>query len=205
MRKRDDMLPRALRRVVRDGALAVTLGGVVLVSFASAAHAEDSPSDSRAAFSGGNITTCDAAGFGGDTQVGADSHSASDGNIQGTVQTNQGTVQRGNGQELNVAIQPGHDSVQVDAVVVKGGNGYNSYTDQTYLPPKLQPDQHYISPLNGGSNVPDISHWFVCYNTNGTKLPAGGVGSEGVAGVAALGLGSVTVAARRRRRRRATA
>jgi hypothetical protein len=39
------------------------------------------------------------------------------------------------------------------------------YSNPSVLPPNLQPDQHYISPLNNGGNVPTISHWFVCYRT----------------------------------------
>jgi hypothetical protein len=62
--------------------------------------------------------------------------------------------------------------VIIDAVVVKGGPAYNLYTNATFLPPTLPPPQHYISPLNGGGNVPDLSHWFVCYHL-GTPPPTG--------------------------------
>jgi hypothetical protein len=58
-------------------------------------------------------------------------------------------------------------TVTIDAVVVKGGPAYNVYTNQAFLPPTLPPDQHYISPFNGGGNVPAISHWFVCYSLSG--------------------------------------
>jgi hypothetical protein len=96
--------------------------------------------------------------------------SASDGNVAGTVATNNGTIQPGQGQEVNVAlINPG---VVIDAVVVKGGDGYNVYSNATFLPPTLPPPQHYISPLNGGGTVPTISHWFVCYHLT-TPPPAG--------------------------------
>jgi Domain of unknown function (DUF5979) len=61
----------------------------------------------------------------------------------------------------------------VDAVVVKGGNGYNIYPNPADLPPALAPaNQHYISPFNGGTNVPAVSHWFVCYHRT-VPLPAG--------------------------------
>ena len=63
-------------------------------------------------------------------------------------------------------------SVTIDAVVVKGGPAYNKYVNVTVLPPTLPPDQHYISPLNPGGNVPAISHWFVCYHLT-TPPPAG--------------------------------
>jgi hypothetical protein len=62
--------------------------------------------------------------------------------------------------------------VVVDAVVVKGGPAYNVYSNPAFLPPTLPPDQHYISPLNGGGNVPDLSHWFICYHRE-TPPPVG--------------------------------
>ena len=81
--------------------------------------------------------------------------------LSGTVAENAGAVQPGKGQEVNVTILG--DNVVIDAVVVKGGNGYNVYEDPTFLPPALQPPQHYISPFNNGGNIPAISHWFLCY------------------------------------------
>ena len=36
----------------------------------------------------------------------------------------------------------------------------------------LPPDQHYIAPLNGGGNVPDVGHWFLCYHLT-TPPPVG--------------------------------
>ena len=119
------------------------------------------PSDPRAAFFDGNVTNCAAIGLASAIQVGAEG-SASDANVRGTVKANAGTVQPGQGEEVNVTLLAA--GVVIDAVVVKGGPAYNVYTDPTFLPPTLPPDQHYISPLNGGGNVPAISHWFVCYH-----------------------------------------
>jgi Domain of unknown function (DUF5979) len=131
-----------------------------------------SPSDPRASFFSGNVTTCSALGYGGDTQLGSDNNSnASDGNVTGTVATNSGSVQPGVGQEVNVTIA---SEVVVDAVVVKGGDGYNVYSKASFLPPTLGSPQHYISPLNGGGNVPTISHWFVCYHLT-TSPPVGSI------------------------------
>ena len=62
----------------------------------------------------------------------------------------------------------------IDAVVVKGGNGYNVYSNPSFVPPTLGPPQHYISPFNGGGAVPAISHWFVCYHLT-TPPPAGSI------------------------------
>jgi hypothetical protein len=111
----------------------------------------------------GNVTTCTGAGFAGDIQVGSSSNgNASDANVSGVVKTNAGTTQPGVGQEVDITLLTG--TVVVDAVVVKGGPAYNVYSNSAVLPPALSPDQHYISPLNPGGNVPTISHWFVCYH-----------------------------------------
>jgi Domain of unknown function (DUF5979) len=145
---------------------------------ASAANA--SPSDPRAQFVSGNVTTCAGAGFGSDIQIGPGTNvSASDANIAGTVRPNAGTVQPGQGQEVNIVITPVGVTagVTIDAVIVKGGAAYNVYTNSTFLPPTLLPDQHYISPFNGGGNVPDISHWFVCYRLTAPPPPPPGFGS----------------------------
>jgi hypothetical protein len=124
------------------------------------------PSDDRATFVEGNVTTCAGAGFPGRIEMGSTSNtSASDSNVSGTVKTNAGSVQPGKGQEVNVALLK--PNVTIDAVVVKGADGYNLYTNPAVLPPALQPDQHYIPPLTGSGpngNVPTISHWFVCYH-----------------------------------------
>jgi hypothetical protein len=120
------------------------------------------------------VTTCAEAGFPGDVQMGSASNTgAADANLIGTVGTNSGTIQPGQGQEVNIAIRP-TASVVIDAVVVKGGDGYNVYSNSTFLPPTLPPPQHYISPLTGGGNVPDISHWFVCYRLV-TPPPTGSI------------------------------
>jgi hypothetical protein len=133
------------------------------------------PSDPRAVFVAGNVTTCAAAGFPGTIQMGSPSNTnASDGIVSGTVATNAGTVQPGRGQEVDITITAGANVV-IDAVVVKGGPAYNVYSNPLFLPPTLLSPQHYISPFNGGGNVPTISHWFVCYHP-ATPPPAGSLG-----------------------------
>jgi Domain of unknown function (DUF5979) len=130
------------------------------------------PSDPRAAFHDGNAVTCAQAGITTSTdQVGAHGDaSASDGNVAGVPAPNTGPIQPGQGEELNVSVVP---DVVVDGVVVKGGNGYNVYSNPQVLPPTLPPPQHYISPFNGGGNVPDLSHWFVCYHLTTPPPPVG--------------------------------
>ncbi len=134
----------------------------------------NSNSDPRANGYTGNVTTCSAIGLSSDTQLSGNDANASDSYYSGTVATNAGTTQPGQGQELDVTqLQSG---MVIDAIVVKGGNGYNEYTNSAFLPPTLASPQHYISPLNGGGNVPAISHWFICYHAGSpptTSPPAG--------------------------------
>jgi LPXTG-motif cell wall-anchored protein len=141
--------------------IAATVGG--RPTPAAAQLRSPSPSDPRAAFVASNLTTCAQAGFAGSVQLGSPTNtSESDANVSGTVKVNAGTIHTGEGQELNVAITGAN--VVIDAVVVKGGVGSNVYTNAMVLPPTLPPDQHYISPFNGGGNVPAIGHWYVCYH-----------------------------------------
>ncbi len=129
------------------------------------------PSDPRADFVSGNVVTCAGAGIlpaQGVTivQVGAPlNNSAADVNVSGTV-----SPHPGGGEEVNVTILG--PNVVIDAVVVKGGDGYNIYSNPAVLPPALAPPQRYISPLVGTGNVPRISHWFICYHET-TPLPTG--------------------------------
>jgi hypothetical protein len=158
-------MQRTLRaRVVGTvSALALVAGLTASLTVGAGAAPNPQPSDSRATMVSGNVTTCAGAGFAGDIQVGSSSNSnASDANISGVVKTNAGTTQPGTGQEVDITLLNG--SAVIDAVIVKGGPAYNVYSDSAVLPPALGPDQHYISPLNPGGNVPTISHWFVCYS-----------------------------------------
>lgn len=122
-----------------------------------------------------NATTCAQVGLTSDLQFGGSGGGGgvgtiTNGDVTATVQTNSGSVQPGQGQEVNIAVLA---TISVDAVVVKGGNGYNIYKSPN-VPPGLVPPQHYISPLNNGGNVPDISHWFICYShTEPPPIPPG--------------------------------
>jgi hypothetical protein len=135
-----------------------------------AALLASSASDPRATFHSGNAVTCGQEGFASSIQVGAQgNNTATDGTVTGTPGPNTGTIQPGKGEELNVTI---NGNPVIDAVVVKGGNGYNVYSNPAVLPPTLASPQHYISPFNGGGNVPTLSHWFICYHP-GTPPPLG--------------------------------
>jgi LPXTG-motif cell wall-anchored protein len=129
------------------------------------------PSDSRAQFFEGNVVLCGGVGFAGSDQLSAvGNNSANDANVAATAQLNAGPVQPGQGEEVNVTIT--NPAAVIDAVVVKGGNGYNVYANPVFLPPGLPAPQHYISPLNGGGEVPNLSHWFICYHLT-TPPPVG--------------------------------
>src|SRR5207248_10073786 len=135
------VMKRTLRaRLVSVCSVAALAAGMT-IAFTGVASA-DSASDSRATFvNNTNATTCADIQLGDDTQVGADGNgSAADDNVSGEVTTNAGSVQPGTGEELNVTILG--TNVVIDAVVVKGCNGYNIYEDSSVLPPALQPPQH---------------------------------------------------------------
>ncbi len=56
--------------------------------------------------------------------------------------------------------------------MVGGDFRYNSYRNPRLLPPRLEPDQHYIAPLDTRFKVPAISYWFTCYHVEpATALP----------------------------------
>jgi len=151
--------------------MSVAALSVGLVAAVGGSASADTASDPRANFFEGNVQPGDCAnenvGFPGDLTVGTSDFvpngtTTADANVSGTVEQNKSAIQTGVGQDLDVTILG--TNVVIDAVVVKGGNGYNVYDDPAVLPPADQPPQHYIAPLNNGGNVPEISHWFVCYH-----------------------------------------
>jgi hypothetical protein len=143
---------RAPRRVTVRLLTAGLLGGALaVVGFVGTAGA-DFPSDDRATFVEGNATTCSDVGFPNDTLLFVNgANNGSDANVSGTVS--------GGGTLLNVTNTGG---VEIHAIVVKGGNGYNVYS--TNVP-------NMISPLTNGGQLPSISHWFVCYGPPGPPPP----------------------------------
>jgi hypothetical protein len=130
-------------------ALTVVLMGAAMAGTAVA----DSPSDPRAEFHPGNATTCSDVGFPGDTILFVNgANNGSDANVSGTVS--------GGGTILNVTNNGG---VEIHAIVVKGGDGYNQYSSNV---------PNMIPPLNNGGQLPSISHWFVCYGPPVTTTTA---------------------------------
>ncbi|HEX6685499.1 MAG TPA: DUF5979 domain-containing protein [Candidatus Limnocylindrales bacterium] len=164
------------RLVVIAGAAGFTAGFTATVTSGTAAWGQpflppelaSAPSDSRAEYHSGNVTTCAQTENvpDDDVQIGAQAAAtAQDIFISGTTS---------DGKYVNVTITPAGVAagVVIDAVVVKGGDGYNVYRDP-YVPPTLPSPQNYISPLTNGGNIPDLSHWFVCYHAG--TVPGGGV------------------------------
>lgn len=148
------------RAVLATGALTVVamVMPVLMAAEAAAQTSNASPSDDRARFVGGNATSCEDVGRPpGDVQLkGPGARPASDSFVEGTV----------DGQRrLQVTITAAGRAagVVIRAVVVKGSDGHNVYERRAVLPPDLGPPQNYVPPLNGGGNIPVISHWFVCY------------------------------------------
>ena len=62
--------------------------------------------------------------------------------------------------------------VTITAIVVKGGDGYNLYVPGEKGLSETPPWEDLKSPLNGGRQVPTISHWFVCGSKKDTP-PSG--------------------------------
>jgi len=162
------------KAIITTGAIALASGAALFASAGVATAA--SPSDVRADFHGGNVVNCAQAGFPGSNTAFA--NGASGINSNGIIGTTTG------GKEANIST-PLPAGIVIQAVVMKGGPAYNVYTATSgdglanYTPlgvesandDGLASPQHYISPLNGGGNVPTISHWFVCFTGGETPPP----------------------------------
>jgi hypothetical protein len=154
-----DSLPgrRVGRRfAIGAGLMAVTLlVGLFATTVASAAP---SPDDPRAELHEGNATTCAQVGFAGDQILGSGGNPQASGTV---TQTPDGSIvvtisdHTGGGQEINVVLDP-NSGVVIDTIIVKGGNAYNQYPG-TVL-------DHLIAPFVGNNEIPNISHWFLCYH-----------------------------------------
>jgi hypothetical protein len=124
-----------------------------MVGLTSTPSAGQSAEDPRATtVPGDNATTClpdaqDDVSFAGSTQVGATGGGdAGDGNVSGVS----------DGQFLDVTIL--NPLVVIDAIIVKAGNAYNVYG------PEDAPFSDLRAPLTNGGQLPEISHWFICYH-----------------------------------------
>lgn len=118
------------------------------------AHADTAPpppsGDTRATSVAGNATTCADIGLGADSQVGQGDSSGL--NASGFTVTS-------DGQYLTVSAVPAN--TKIDALVIKGGDAYNLYPSGAFT---TLPVSGLHAPLVGkDGNVPQISHWFLCY------------------------------------------
>jgi hypothetical protein len=141
------------------------VGALTTFAFVGTAGA-DGPSDPRATFVDGNATTCAQVGFAGDQILGSGGNPQGNGTV---TQTPDGSIvvtvsaHAGGGQELNIVFDPSSGLV-IDTIIVKGGSAYNQYPG-TVL-------DHLIAPFVGATNnVPEISHWFLCYHQGEVPPP----------------------------------
>lgn len=131
-------------------AITLTLTGFMASVVPAAATPEEPSEDSRATlYSDDNASTCKDAGLAG-VIIEKD---------QIDFETDESNI------FLNITDVP--SDVELTGIVVKGGNAYNVYS----------PDQRddLRSPLNGGGNIPQISHWFACGQQSNQT---GGTGDE---------------------------
>jgi|GEM_PF-2064232 len=94
----------------------------------------------------GNATTCD--------HVGLDDSQRQDGSIT-TGSYTASPVSYTVTNDRTVTFTSVDPSVVIDAVVIKGGDNYHVYSPYV---------ADMVSPLNGGGNVPALSHWYLCYS-----------------------------------------
>ena len=106
-------------------------------------------------FVSGNVTSCTDLGFpSSDTAFSTGNNTGGDDGV--ITVTVDGT---GNFAFLTITFDSGFTAV-VDAVAVKGSNGYNLYKSPSVPPAYSGP---FYSPQGGG--LGGLSHWFVCYNS----------------------------------------
>jgi hypothetical protein len=165
MRLESNARPRSFLRYVMFLLTVGLVGALTAFAFVGTAGA-DGPSDPRATFHEGNASTCADVGFPGSQILGSGGQPQATGTV---TQTPDGSIvvtvsaHSGGGQELNIAFDPSSGLV-IDTIIVKGGSAYNQY-------PGTVLDQ-LIAPFVGATNnVPEISHWFLCYHQGEAPPP----------------------------------
>jgi hypothetical protein len=123
------------------------------VALAGSSKAAPPPGDDRTGVQSysGNVTTCAQIGMSDATQIGGGTGSYTTG---GWDIASDGT---------DLTVNAVADGQQIDALVVKGGDGYNIY-DSSFFGSNDLPVGDIHAPLVGSppKNVPTISHWFAC-------------------------------------------
>lgn len=128
----------------RSGFAATALGAALVISSLAVSHAGAVAVENPTTHAG-NVTTCADVGFSGAIQL--------EGAIlSGTYLT--ALVDYTVVGDTAVTLTRVAPAITILAVAVKGGPNYHVYS--TPLDPM-------VSPLNGGTNVPALSHWYLCY------------------------------------------
>ncbi|MEY7973336.1 hypothetical protein AB8O38_15190 [Saccharomonospora xinjiangensis] len=121
---------------------------------ADAMSATDAGQDPRAEVHDGNAVDCE--DFGGGILVKVDD---GDKKTENVALTYEGGVP---GQDRYLTITEVPSGIDVTAIVVKGGDGYNVYVPGARDLPETVPWEDLRAPLNNGGNIPAISHWYAC-------------------------------------------
>ncbi|MEU5263017.1 LPXTG cell wall anchor domain-containing protein [Amycolatopsis sp. NPDC021455] len=146
------------RRTFRGAVAVMAITTAALIGTAGSALA-CYPSDGRATpVPKTNVTTCENAKLPGETLVKSDELPTDVIDIEGGVPNKDKTL----------TIKQVAKGVTITAIVVKGGDGYNIYVPGEKGLSQTPPWKDLKSPLNGGRQVPTISHWFVCGTTKNT-------------------------------------
>ncbi|WIX82045.1 LPXTG cell wall anchor domain-containing protein [Amycolatopsis carbonis] len=141
-------MPTITRRPLRAGLTVAAATGLALLGTATSALACHSD-DTRANPVGANVTTCAGAHLPGTLVTQEDAASVF-------------TFTGGTTKDKYLNITKVADGVTVEAVVVKGGDGYNVYEPGKRELATTPPWEKLRSPLNGGGQQATISHWFAC-------------------------------------------
>ncbi|MEV4599031.1 LPXTG cell wall anchor domain-containing protein [Amycolatopsis sp. NPDC049253] len=141
-------MPTITRRPLRAGLTIAAVTGLALLGTATAALACYSD-DTRANPVGDNVTTCAQAHLPGTTVKQEDAAEVF-------------TFTGGTSKDKYLNITKVAEGVTVEAIVVKGGDGYNVYEPGKRKLSPTPPWEKLRSPLNGGGQQATISHWFAC-------------------------------------------
>ncbi|EID55266.1 hypothetical protein [Saccharomonospora xinjiangensis] len=142
------VLGLGLTAVAVAPALATEVAGEV-----DAMSATDAGQDPRAEVHDGNAVDCEDFGGGILVKVGDDEK------IENVALTYEGGVP---GQDQYLTITEVPSGIDVTAIVVKGGDGYNVYVPGARDLLETVPWADLRAPLNNGGNIPAISHWYAC-------------------------------------------
>ena len=158
-------------------AVALGLLAVGFVMMASAMTNSPSVAVANPVEHEGNATTCAQVGFSAATFFGGSNHI---GSYPGAlfdyrIDDHQVGV-AGDASDSNVGkyvnLSDVSNTITIHAVIVKGGDGYNQYSP--YVPNMHAPLVGSSDVASASTNVPDISHWFLCYSTNPTTTTTEG-------------------------------